>query len=571
MQSLSAVLLLLLTGANALFAPSARPRRTRRTRALSAVGDGTSDVVVIGSGIGGLSAAALLSTYGYRVTVCESHDRIGGCAHGFSRKTKAGSFHFDSGPSLFSGCSAPSSNPLRQVLDAVGESPEWKTYRDWTMYIPEGVFRVQSGDKAAFERELLRLGGPAAAADWRRLLEANEALAALVSGVPPIALRADLGAVETALKPYAPGLDPKLFARFGLEFLTKGIDPSGPFSRVLDAAGIKPDSLVYRWFDFLAFALSGLPVTETSAAAVSFMIKEFFADGACMDVPVGGSPAIADALARAVTERGGEILTKAHVEELVVEGGRCVGARLRDGSVRRAAHVVSNAPVWQTARLVPGDVLEGLPVEGSSLDAANTPKTPSFLHLHVGFDGEGLGDVGMHHIVVRDWDQPITAKDNAVFVAVPSALDGTAAPEGHHVLHAYLPATEPYEDWVGLDRDAYTAKKEARAEVLWKAVEEFIPDIRERAVYSSVGSPLTHERYLRREGGTFGPAFKAGRRAFPGHASPLAGLYCCGDSTFPGIGVPAVAGSGIAAAHAIAPVEKQLELLGRMRAAGTLE
>ena len=86
---------------------------------------------------------------------------------------------------------------------------------------------------------------------------------------------------------------------------------------MLDAAGIKPTSLVYRWFDFLAFALSGLPVTETSAAAVSFMIKEFFADGAVMDVPIGGSPAIAAALERAITKHGGEVPTKAHVDEIL--------------------------------------------------------------------------------------------------------------------------------------------------------------------------------------------------------------------------------------------------------------
>ena len=122
----------------------------------------------------------------------------------------------------------------------------------------------------------------------------------------------------------------------------------------------------------------------------------------------------------------------------------------------------------------------------------------------------------------------------------------------------------------GLDRAEYAELKEARGEVLWKAIEEFIPDIRERSVYSAVGTPLTHERYLRREGGTYGAAWKAGEKSFPGHSAPFDDLYCCGDSTFPGIGVPAVCGSGIAVAHAIAPVEKHLKLLDNMRKAGTL-
>ena len=530
---------------------------------LSASRDGTSDVVVIGSGIGGLSAAALLAHYGYSVTVCESHDRIGGCAHGFERRTAEGTFRFDSGPSLFSGCSKPSSNPMRQVLDAVGETPEWGSYNEWTMYVPEGIFRVKSGDKRAFESEMRRLGGTSAAADWRQLLAANEALAALVAGIPPIALRADAGALKTAVTTYVPKLDPTLLARFGADFLLKGVDPSGPFSRVLDAAGIKPTSLVYRWFDFLAFALSGLPVTETSAAAVSFMIKEFFADGAVMDVPLGGSPAIAAALERAITKNGGSILTKAHVDEIIVEGGVAVGARLADGSERRAKHVVSNAPVWATAKLMPS--VHG--TTGSCLDST-APKTPSFLHLHCGFDATGLDPLAVHHIIVRDWSD-VTKNNNLVFVSI-SLLDDDAAPAGHHVLHAYLPATEPYADWVGLDKEAYLEKKETRAEVLWKAAEEFIPDIRERSVYSSIGTPLTHERFLRRPEGTFGSAWKAGEKTFPGHSSPVKGLYCCGDSTFPGIGVPAVAGSGMAVAHAIAPVDKHLRLLEDMRQAGTL-
>ena len=558
---LAVSLLLSSTVSHALVAPTTK----RSPSALAAARDGTSDAVVIGSGLGGLSAAALLAQYGYSVTVCESHDRIGGCAHGFERRTAAGTFHFDSGPSLFSGCSAPSSNPLRQVLDAVGEAPEWKSYNEWAMYIPEGVFRVKSGDKRAFEAELRRLGGASAAADWRQLLAANEALAALVAGVPPIALRADVGALQTAVSSYVPKLDPKLLARFGADFLLKGVDPSGPFSRVLDAAGIKPTSLVYRWFDFLAFALSGLPVTETSAAAVSFMIKEFFAEGAVMDVPIGGSPAIAAALERAISKHGGEVLTKAHVDEIIVEDGAAVGARLKDGSARRATHVVSNAPVWATAKLLPASARG---TAGSCLDAT-APKTPSFLHLHCGFDASGLDPLAVHHIIVRDWSD-VTSNDNLVFISIPSVLDTDAAPAGHHVLHAYLPATEPYADWVGLDREAYREKKEARAEVLWEAVEEFIPDIRKRAVYSSIGTPLTHERFLRRPEGTYGSAWKAGEKTFPGHASPVDGLYCCGDSTFPGIGVPAVCGSGMAVAHAIVPASKHLKLLDEMRRAGTL-
>ena len=100
--------------------------------------------------------------------------------------------------------------------------------------------------------------------------------------------------------------------------------------------------------------------------------------------------------------------------------------------------------------------------------------------------------------------------------------------------------------------------------------DSFIPDIRERAEVTMVGSPLTHERFLRRHRGTYGPELRAGERGFPSAYSKVDGLLLCGDSTFPGIGVPAVAGSGIAAAHAVSGVAAQRELLREMDGRGVL-
>ena len=76
-----------------------------------------------------------------------------------------------------------------------------------------------------------------------------------------------------------------------------------------------------------------------------------------------------------------------------------------------------------------------------------------------------------------------------------------------------------------------------------------------------MGTPLTHERFLRRARGSYGPAIRAGQATFLGTKTPLAGLLCCGDSIFPGIGVPAVAASGMMAAHILAPVSQQVAML----------
>lgn len=101
---------------------------------------------------------------------------------------------------------------------------------------------------------------------------------------------------------------------------------------------------------------------------------------------------------------------------------------------------------------------------------------------------------------------------------------------------------------------------------MWKAVERvlgpgFVPEKCELAL---VGTPLTHRRFLRRHRGSYGPAIKAGEGSFPGHSTPLPRLFCCGDSTFPGIGVPAVAASGAIVANSLVPVSKHRELLGEL-------
>ncbi|NER00153.1 MAG: carotene isomerase, partial [Cyanothece sp. SIO2G6] len=125
------------------------------------------------------------------------------------------------------------------------------------------------------------------------------------------------------------------------------------------------------------------------------------------------------------------------------------------------------------------------------------------------------------------------------------------------------PGNEPYEPWQGVDRQSavYESLKKQRAEVMWQALERIIPDVRSRCWVNLVGTPLTHERFLRRHQGTYGPAFRAGKQLFPGPNTPLPGFWCCGDSTFPGIGLPAVATSGMIVANTIAPINKHLDLI----------
>jgi phytoene dehydrogenase-like protein len=137
------------------------------------------------------------------------------------------------------------------------------------------------------------------------------------------------------------------------------------------------------------------------------------------------------------------------------------------------------------------------------------------------------------------------------------------APEGHHVLHAYTPASEPWSAWGELQRgtSAYQQHKQNRCQLFWSVLERRIPDLRERCQVVMEGTPLTHRHFLNVHQGSYGPALSAANGLFPGVTTPLPGLLRCGASTFPGIGIPPVAASGAMAAHAITAPRAQQQLL----------
>lgn len=505
----------------------------------------STDVVVIGSGIGGLCCAALLAQYGLRVIVCESHTIPGGAAHGFERN----GFRFDSGPSLYSGLAAPSANPLRQVLDAIGEELPCYQYDTWGCCLPEGDFMTQVGAEQ-FCQVLADLRGPSAVAEWRRLQTVMAPLKEAAVALPPAALRWDWGAVRTVGR-FAPSL---------LRHGSSMVRLSGDFARLLD--GIITDPFIRNWLNLLCFLLSGLPAQGTSAAEVAFMFADWYRPEVKLDYPIGGSAGLVEALVRGLEKRGGELRLGTHVEQILVEGKRAVGVALRNGSRIRADRVVSNASIWDSLKLIPP---EALPAQFRQRQA--TPPCDSFMHLHLGIDGSGLpADLACHYIVVNDWDLGITAPQNVVLISIPSRLDPSLAPPGKQAIHVYTPGNEPYDLWAGLDRrdPAYANLKQQRAEVMWRALERVIPDIRQRCELTLVGSPLTHERYLRRYRGSYGPAISAAQSLFPPGTTPLRGLYCCGDSTFPGIGLPAVAASGLIVANSLASVDQHLGLLNQV-------
>ena len=500
-------------------------------------------------------------------------------------------------------------NPLSLVLQAIDEPLEILRYNAWNVVVPE----LPDGYSAAvgpegFDALLLKAAGAEATQqqqqhakqDEEAILEEFRALQAQVAplssaavALPPAAIRLDIGVVFSIAR-YLPKLLPNLLT---LPRLT------APFSTVLDNAGVK-NAFLRNYIDLLCFLLSGLPASGTITAEVAFMMKEWFDKDATLEFPRGGSQALADALVRGVTKhKNGKIYLNCHVERIEVDAetnratGVVVVQAMKNGKrekkrIKAAKAVVSNASTIDTVNSLlnhaGSSVVTG---EWAKRFVDSVPLNPSFMHLHLGFDATGLGEgsLGLHHIVVFDWKEGVTAPGNVVLISIASVIDPSLAPPGKHCLHAYYPATEPSEPWEkykatvdspdkegeeGTTNEAthknkkeqYEAFKKERAQRLWQAVEKIIPDIRKRVDMELIGSPLTHARYLRRHQGSYGPAYKAGEAVFPFGNSvlPVHGLYCVGDFCFPGIGLPAVAASGAVVANTLMPLRDHFKLLDKL-------
>jgi len=229
--------------------------------------------------------------------------------------------------------------------------------------------------------------------------------------------------------------------------------------------------------------------------------------------------------------------------------------------------------------------------------------TGSFLHLHVALKADDLDleklephytvmDRGLEgdSVLIEGVEDGPCGELNMIAVSNPCVLDRELSPGGYILVHAYGAGNEPFEIWKSKSNSAttsdeeststqqatdegryqsstYEALKESRAQPLWRAIESIIPDARDRTVLAMIGSPLTHERYLRRPNGTYGAAIED---CLKDGSTPISNLLLAGDGVFPGIGIPAVALSGASAANGMVSPFDQWFTMDKLKRVGAI-
>lgn len=496
-------------------------------------GDRDCDVAVVGAGIGGLTAAALLADAGYKTIVFDQHVVAGGYCHTFLRKARHdGSpclYRFDAGPHDFSG--AWPGGPIDSILNRLGRRLEWRRV-DHSYRMADGAI-----DPPRDWRAYADLLGERFRADAEGIRRVFETLHGVFEGM--YSTGAGRGGV-----PGAPAsLDEMLaFPRnhpLAFEWMNKPFD-------VLLAQNVA-DPRAREILGALTFYL-GDGSERLTCAQMAPIFGYYFKGGF---YPVGGSGALADALVAAIEARGGEVRLKTPVSEILVANGRAAGVKLANGETVRASAVISNADLRRTfLELV---APEHTPADFRARIEKAAPAASCF-SVHLGLDCVPDLKAATH-----------VAAPLHVGAATMSLLDPAAAPPGHAImtLITLLPSDEARKwfpddaargfagDWKQWRRsEEYERRKTEIGDRMIAAMETVMPDLSRHIVYRADASPVTYARYDWASGGAIYGISAQGR--LKGSKSPIPGLLIAGGGNF-GAGVEAVAISGAEAAEALVP------------------
>ncbi len=461
------------------------------------------DVIVIGAGMGGLTAAALLAKRGLKALVVEQAHYVGGfCAH-FRRLYRR--YTFDIGVHDISGLGPR--GPVRHLLRELGIESRLEFVRMPHEYILGDLRLRVPEDADAFVEELAA-----------RFPAEGDSLRAFFAEMRHIyrEMYTDDG------RPNIP-TDPEVMLRYPLTYphLSRWMDRS--YLGMLDAYFADED--LKRLLRMLTAYQTDRP--ETLTVAQMAPIFGYYFDGGFY--PKGGSGRLPQAIAEAFQTYGGTLLLRRRVEQVLVKDGTAYGVRLADGHTFRARVVLSNADPGVTFRELVG--LEHLPQDYAALVQALQP-TVSIFAVFLALDyNPPIAPITMYR----------APDGTGMGFAIPSQVDPALAPPGHHVMT--LMTLVPQPEAATWDRTApdYKARKAALADRLVRRAESLLPGLRDHIVTRDAATPATVTRYTGHPAGAiYGSVHPGGHLP---HQTPIRNLYLVGASTQGG-GVEAVVISG---------------------------
>jgi all-trans-retinol 13,14-reductase len=438
------------------------------------------DAVVIGSGMGGLTTAALLSDLGWTVCVLEQHYTAGGYTHSYERN----GYEWDVGVHYIGDVGAKTRT--RKMFDYLSDGKlDWAPMDEEydRFYIGDKVFNALAG-KQQFRANLISQFPNEEKAIDRYLKLIDKAGAALTA----FAMRRVLGFWQRlAMSPYFALKSSRVLFKNTYDVLSELTDDQ-------DLIAV----LCGQWGDM------GLPPKQSTFLVHSMIVRHYLYGGF---YPVGGSWKIADNIIPKIQASGGEVFTYARVSQVVVEDGNVSGVEMSDGHRIECECVISSAGVGNTFNeLLPTKI-----VEATGYKRKLESVEPSFAHLgvYIGLKGTaqelGLPKTNFWIYPDSDYDAAVgrfLANEGesfpVVYISFPSAKDPDYLNRHPGTATIEIVAPAPYEwfeKWHGRTwgkrGDDYVAFKEELGERLMEHLYERLPDLRGKVDYYEVSTPLS--------------------------------------------------------------------------------
>ena len=490
------------------------------------------DVIIIGSGISGLTAASLLAKRKLKVCVIEAQYKPGGSCGIFKRNDVV----FEQGAAMIYGFNARGFSPHRFVFNALEESIDIIKH-DELYAINFGEHRIVfHQDIDMFIEELAKVF-PKEKENFKRFYKglSNQYMKIIAENpdfISPDAMKKEKG-LKSLLK------HPIEYIRF-LGYMNKNT------KSVLKK--YFKDENVFNLFDKLTSTYCYTNVEETPAILSSVMFVDNHFGGSYY--PAGSTLNLVGKLEKVIEENNGQMIYNTEVEEIIVEDNKAKKVSLDNGKVISANYIVNSGNVWNLYnKLLKNNASEEIKSWANSLE----PAYPSVvLFALVKEEAIPKGTLPIEMLI----GDKTKLDENEVTVYILSIDDKTLCKNGYHTIMAIGPT---FKEWPkgfknNYNTDKYREMKKIEKNRLLEILEKRFPGFKENLCHVEISTPTTLNRYVLKEGGSVaGPKQKLGQHMLKRlkAKSEINNLFNCGESTVMGTGTPAVTISGISVANLI--------------------